>query len=289
MHQQQGLAAVNGTRLYYEVAGEGQPLVLVHGFSLDTRMWDAQFELLAQHYRVIRYDLRGFGKSALPSSASYAHHQDLKALLDHLGIAQAYLLGLSLGGAITLEFTLAYPELTHALILVDTVLWGFQWSAEQSAMDGAIWTRARESGVQAAKELWLDHPLFGPARKNPAAAPRLEQIVSDYSGWHLVHSDPGRAPDPPAARRLDQVHVPTLVIVGERDLPDFRRIADTCKQQIANARKVILPDAGHMSNMEAADRFNETVLGFLADIEPGAPYSSHNIAVAQGRGLGNQT
>jgi pimeloyl-ACP methyl ester carboxylesterase len=271
MHEQQGLAAVNGTRLYYEVAGEGQPLVLVHGFTLDTRMWDAQFEPLAHHYRVIRYDLRGFGKSALPTGESYAHYDDLKALLDHLGIAQAYLLGLSLGGAITLELTLAHPEITRALILVDTVLWGFHWSAKQSAEDAAIWTTARQSGVQAAKDLWLDHSLFGPARKNPAVASRLAQIVSDYSGWHLVHSDPGRVPDPPAARRLDQIRAPTLVIVGERDLPDFRRIADTCEQQIVNARKVILPGVGHMSNMEAADKFNETVLGFLANIEPGAP------------------
>ena len=271
MSEMQGFATVNGARLYYEVAGEGHPLVLVHGFSLDTRMWDAQFEMLAQHYRVIHYDLRGFGKSALPTGESYAHHDDLKVLLDHLGIAHAYLLGLSLGGAITVEFTLVYPQVTRALILVDTVLWGFQWSAEQSAMDGAIWAQARESGGQAAKELWLNHPLFGPARRNPAVASRLAQIVSDYSGWHFIHSDPGRAPDPPAARRLDQICVPTLVIVGERDLPDFRRIADTCEQQIVNAHKVILPDAGHMSNMEAADRFNETVLGFLANIEPGAP------------------
>jgi 3-oxoadipate enol-lactonase len=269
MLKQQGLATVNGTRLYYEVAGEGRPLVLVHGFTLDTRMWDAQFETLAQHYQVIRYDLRGFGKSALPTSESYAHSDDLKALLDYLGIARANLLGLSLGGAIIMELTLAYPELARALILVDTVLWGFQWSAEQSAMDGAIWTKAGESGVQAAKQLWLNHPLFEPARKNPAVALRLAEIVSDYSGWHFIHNDPGRVPDPPAARRLDQFNAPTLVMVGERDLPDFQRIADTCQQQIANARKVTLPNAGHMSNMEAPDRFNEAILSFLSDVERG--------------------
>jgi 3-oxoadipate enol-lactonase len=172
-----------------------------------------------------------------------------------------------LGGAIATELTLAYPEVTRALILADTVLWGVQWSAEQSAMDGAIWTKAGESGVQAAKELWLNHPLFEPARKNPAVASRLAEIVSDYSGWHFANNDPGRVPDPPAARCLSRINVPTLVIVGERDLPDFQRSADTCQQQIANAHKVTLSNAGHMSNMEAPDRFNEIVLSFLADVE----------------------
>lgn len=277
MHKQQGFAPVNGTRLYYEVAGEGHPLVLVHGFTLDTRMWDAQFETLAQHYRVISYDLRGFGKSALPTDESYAHHDDLKALLDHVGIASAYLLGQSLGGAIAINFALTFPKVTRALILVDTVLWGFQWSAEQSAIDGAIWTKASESGVQAAKDLWLKHPLFEPARKNPAVTSRLTQIVSDYSGWHFINNDPGRALDPPAAQRLGQVNAPTLVIVGERDLPDFQQIADTCQKQIANARKVTLPNVGHMSNMEAPDEFNKTVSSFLSDIELGAPSGSRTI------------
>lgn len=86
------------TRLFCEVAGMGQAVVLLHGFTLDLRMWDDQFLPLAQQFRVVRYDLRGFGRSALPTNAPYSHFEDLKALLDHLGIIQAHLVGLSKGG-----------------------------------------------------------------------------------------------------------------------------------------------------------------------------------------------
>lgn len=98
MQTQSGFAEVNGTRLYYEIAGSGRPLVLIHGMTLDTRMWDDQFEPLAAQYQVVRYDARGFGKSAVPTGESYAHTDDLKALLEYLDIAHAFILGLSMGG-----------------------------------------------------------------------------------------------------------------------------------------------------------------------------------------------
>ena len=92
------IAEVNGTRLYYEMSGSGDPIVLIHGFTFDVRMWDDQVQAFSQQYQVIRYDVRGFGRSALPTEQAYARVDDLKALLDHLGIAGAYLLGLSMGG-----------------------------------------------------------------------------------------------------------------------------------------------------------------------------------------------
>ena len=104
MKVEQDFVAANGTRLYYEAAGAGHPVVLLHGFTFDTTMWDDQFLPLAQHFRVIRYDMRGFGRSDLPGAESYSHVDDLKALLDHLGISQAHLVGLSKGGAIALDF-----------------------------------------------------------------------------------------------------------------------------------------------------------------------------------------
>src|SRR5690349_14993808 len=98
-----GVADVNGTRLFYEIAGAGPALVLLHGFSLDARMWDAQFAAFAQRYRVLRYDARGFGRSGVPGAEHYSHADDLHALLGHLGIAQAALIGFSLGGGIALN------------------------------------------------------------------------------------------------------------------------------------------------------------------------------------------
>ena len=265
MQTQTGFAEVNGTRLYYEVAGSGHPLVLIHGSTLDTRMWDNQFEPFAQHYTVVRYDVRGFGKSALPTGESYARPDDLKGLLDYLDIAHASVLGLSMGGGIAIEFALTYPQATDALILVDATLGGWPSSPEYAAFQNTVRVRAREAGVQAARDAWLSGPFFTPALENPAVAPRLVQIISDYAGGHWVHPYPIRELVPPAIQRLDTIRVPTLIIIGERDIPDFQAIADRLQQRIPNARKVVMPGVGHMANMEDSERFNAIVLDFLAE------------------------
>jgi len=265
MQKQTGVAEVNGTRLYYEVAGSGHPLVLIHGMSLDTRMWDAQFEPFAHHYQVVRYDARGFGKSALPTGGSYAHTDDLKALLEYLEIAHAFILGLSMGGGIAIDFALAHPEATDALLPVDSRLTGWQPAPEFAAFLRAVRLRAKEAGIEAARAVWLSSPAFMPALANPEVAPRLAQIIGDYSGWHWLNDNPLRALAPPAVQRLDTLRVPTLIIMGERDFPDCHAIADTLHQRIPKAQKVVIPRVRHMSNMEAPERFNALVLGFLAE------------------------
>src|SRR5579859_6499927 len=114
-----GFAQVNGTRLYYEMAGEGYPLVLMHGGIMDNTMWDDQFEAFAQRYRVIRYDLRGFGQSDLPDGPEpFSMSKDLRALLAFLSIDRANLLALSMAGSIAIDFTLDFPALVNALVLV---------------------------------------------------------------------------------------------------------------------------------------------------------------------------
>ncbi len=106
MQIDQGFADVNGAHLYYEIAGSGQPLVPIHGHTLDTRMWDDQFELFSQQFQVIRYDMRGYGKSVPQSHDSYAPADDLMALLKHLGLSHAHILGLSRGGGVAIDFAL---------------------------------------------------------------------------------------------------------------------------------------------------------------------------------------
>jgi pimeloyl-ACP methyl ester carboxylesterase len=228
-------------------------------------MWDDQFEAFAQHFRVVRYDMRGYGKSVPPTDESYSHTDDLKVLLEHLRIDRAHVFGQSRGGAVAIDFALAHPEATSALVLVDPVLAGHSWSQEATRTDGAVWETAAKSGVEAGKAQWLAHPVFAPAREKPEVATRLERIISDYSGWHLINADPVHYPDPPAAQRLHEISASTLVVVGERDPPDFLVIADTL-QQIPNARKVVLPGVGHMCNMESPSRFNEIVLDFLTEL-----------------------
>jgi pimeloyl-ACP methyl ester carboxylesterase len=246
-------------------------------------MWDEQFEVLAQMHRVVRYDVRGFGKSDVPMRQAYTHHEDLKALLDYLGIARAHVLGLSLGGAIAVDFSLAYPDVTTSLIAVDVSgLGGFPWPEELSRWFRSIYSAARSGDLGLAKGRWLDTGWFTPARRNPGVAARLRQIVGDYSGWHFTNDNPVARLDPPANERLGEIKVPTLVIVGELDLSFHNLpIAARLAQGIPRAREVIIPGVGHMTNMEAPDAFNKIVLSFLAEQgpEPDDPQVGHQSSV----------
>src|ERR1700680_2944693 len=152
-----GIAAVNGTHLYYEMAGNGPPVVLIHGHGLDTRMWDEQFEAFAHRYRVIRYDVRGFGRSEIPSATAFSDADDLRSLLEHVGAQTAHVIGLSMGGRIALHYALEYPAATRSLLLVDSALDGHKWSAQFVASSAAIEERARGAGVAAGNDMWLAH------------------------------------------------------------------------------------------------------------------------------------
>jgi 3-oxoadipate enol-lactonase len=259
----QGIANVNGTRLYYEISGTGHVVVFIHGFTLDTRMWDDQFEYFAQHFQVIRYDVRGFGQSAVPTEELYSHGDDLKALLDYLEIKQAYLVGQSMGGGVAIDFTLTYPEYVDALVLIDTVVSGFDGSAEGEARFALIWEEAGRGGIPAAKTSWLTHPFFTLAPSQPDVTARLAQIVENYSGWHFVNESHEHTLNPPAAQRLREIAIPTLAIVGQNDVPDFLQITDLIGQEVPQVRKIIIPNVGHMSNMEAPEAVNRAIIQFF--------------------------
>jgi pimeloyl-ACP methyl ester carboxylesterase len=259
---QQGYAAVEGTSLYYEVSGTGPAVVLLHGRGADHRMWADQVPLLARRYRVVNYDMRAFGKSPAGES-SYAHADDLAALLDYLGIDRAVPVGVSLGGGAAVNFAILYPQRVRGLVAVDSSLGGFGWSREFNAWMEAVQRTAVESGVEAAKSMYVDSLMFAGLASRPGASERLREIMKDYSGWHWVHEDRGRPLKPPAIERLGSIGVPTLVVVGELDAPDFHAIASILEREIPGARKVVLSGVGHVPNMEAPERFNDLLLEFL--------------------------
>lgn len=260
MPHKAGIAEVNGTHLQFEIAGSGHPLVLIHGFSLDGRMWDDQFFTFANNYRVLRYDMRGFGKSALPTTEEYSHVDDLVALLDHVGLPKAHLVGLSLGGRVAIDTAIAHPTRVASLVPVDTVLQGYKWTSDDA---GYIWKAAAELGVATAKQLWLEHPYFTPARRNPDVAYRLGNIIREYSGWHFVNQDPWRPLNPSALDQLHTITSPTKVLVGEKDLEDFHLITSVIKSKVQGSTSEVIADAGHMCNMEQPELFNKAVLSFL--------------------------
>ena len=267
MTQVVGMVAANNTQLYYERAGSGHALVLLHGFTLTTQMWDDQFALFARHYQTIRYDMRGSGRWGLPTEEPFTAVDDLRALLDVLGVNRTFVLGLSRGGSVAIDFALAYPERTCALVLVDPALRGWPWSEAFSQSMHELEITARTFGVEVARQRWLAHPLFLPAREQPELAERLAQIVANYTGWSWLYPSPEREVDLPETRPLEQIDVPTLLIIGERDIEEFQAIADHIACAVPHLTKLIVPGVGHMSNMEAPEAFNEAVLRFLKNMK----------------------
>ena len=268
---ERGVVNVNGARLAYECPGDGPAVAFIHGFTLDRRMWDDQFALFSERHRVLRHDLRGFGESSLPiTSEANTHGADLAALLDRLGIEHVALVALSMGGWIAIEFAQTYPERISALVLVDSTVRGFEYGPVQAATLERLYQLGREGRLAETKADWLQAPLFAYSQGLPAVKARLAEMVADYSGWHLQHDDPHPMLEPPSIPRLGEIAAPALVMVGEHDVDDFHVIADLLAERIPNARKIVLPHAGHMTNMDAPEAVNRAALAFLADAVPPA-------------------
>jgi pimeloyl-ACP methyl ester carboxylesterase len=262
--RESGYVDVDGGRLYYEVAGSGTPVVLLHAFTLDTRMWDDQVEALAREYRVIRYDARGFGKSSVPTPGQpYSHLDDLATLLARLDAHKPHLVGASMGGRFALDFAVTQPDVPRSIVVIDTVIGGWPWSRTWLEAYSPVIQAGKRGDVAAARAAWLALPLFAAARENAQVAARLKQMVDDYSGWHFVHPDPERRIVPPALSQLGKVRAPTLAIVGDRDLRDFHLMSEAVERQIANARRLGIAGAGHLASMEAPDVVNRALRAFF--------------------------
>ena len=271
---QTGFVETNGTKLYYETMGEGHPLVLLHGGYMDRRMWDDHFAIFSQNYQVIRYDIRGFGKSALPQ-VPYADWQDLFNLFTFLDVEKVYLLGLSLGGVIALDFILMYPEMVDALILVGSPVPGYpvelMFTQEQLEQQIQRWTpfnQARlERDIPAMIELLMDDETLVPSSRYPTARQRVRDNLSEYSFAWVLDPAPKQELVPPAYNRLTDIHIPTLIIVGAEDHFQLQKSADKLEQDITGARRVMISETNHMPNMEKPEEFNGIVYDFLKSLK----------------------
>jgi len=244
-----------GGELYYEVEGDGIPVVLVHGFALDARLWDEQMPALADVATVVRYDARGFGRSTRDADTPYSHAGDLWLLLDHLGIDSAVLVGLSMGGRTVVEATLAAPDRVRALVLLDALLEGVPWDPDSENGFREVGRGLRTGGLDAARAALLRHGFFAPAQRDPDVAHRIAEMVAGYSGVNWTSPDP-HLPHPNSIELLETIAAPTTVIVGELDVPCFLEMSRVLADRIPNARRVTVQDVGHMVNMEAPEKVN---------------------------------
>lgn len=259
---------VGGAKLYYQDAGAGHPLVLIHGGLVDSGMWDDQFEVLAAHYRVIRYDLRWFGRSTA-SEVEYSNIEDLFQLLTQLQIEKAFLVGLSLGGSIALDFTLEHPEIVDALILVGAGVSGDTQgiSSDVQGMYEELLKAYGDQDLARAVEVTLRMWTDGPKRTAEEVEPEVRERIRMMSEKNLAAR--ARRPsgiDPPAISRLAEVEVPTLVMVGELDNLMMQDLADRLVNEIRKATKVTIPRAAHHPNMERPDEFNSILLNFFGEL-----------------------
>jgi pimeloyl-ACP methyl ester carboxylesterase len=259
-----GFADVREPLLYYEEKGSGPPLVLIHGGALGRRMWDEQFDVFSKNYRVIRYDVRGFGKSATPTRP-YSHVQDLHDLLCFLKISEAYVVGLSLGSMIAVDFALTHPEMTSALVLAGPAVNGFAWNPVDEKQARKAIRLAVNGENDSALDALMQDPYLATAAQRPDLAPRMRAMATDNLQSMLTSSILERPMRPAAIKRLKEIHAPTLVIIGTRDVADSQKNAELLKSQVPNCQRVDIEGSGHLVNLEKPKEFDAAVLAFLAE------------------------
>jgi len=262
-------ADVPGARLVYDKSGFGAPVVFLHGGLLDRRQWDGQFEFFARKYCAIRYDMRSSGQSETsPSTEPFTHHEDLFHFLHALKIQNVTLVGLS-NYAIALDFTIAYPKLVEKLVLVSPGLRGYEphdpWvKTKFAAMIESLGRQNLNDAVEVFLTMWVDGPRRTPAEVNPHVRERVREMVT--RAFRLSRLAPNcKGLEPPAAGRLSEVHVPTLVVLGENDSPDIHAIGHLIHQGVVGSRLVKIRGVGHTLVMERPDEFNRVVADFLRD------------------------
>src|SRR5215467_1420133 len=156
----ENLLQLNGTSLHVVQEGQGEPIVFMHGFGLDHRMWEKQTTALRDHFAIINFDLRGFGKSAIPNEgSSYSHEEDYLSILRHYGFDRAHVVGLSMGGRFALRCAMSCPQAVSSLILLDPAIDGHVWSESWQTAWSKM-TSAAKASIEKARELWMTHSLF---------------------------------------------------------------------------------------------------------------------------------
>jgi pimeloyl-ACP methyl ester carboxylesterase len=243
----------DGVQLYYEAHGEGPALLLTHGFSATCQMWKGQIDVLAPHFTVITWDMRGHGQSDYPADlTAYSEEAtvaDIAALLDQVGAQSAVIGGLSLGGYMSLAFHRSHPERTRALLIVDTG-------------PGYKNVEAREGWNRNAIARAERYEREGLGDLSAASAEVRDAHHRDATGLARAARGMLTQRDPRVIESLPDIRVPSLIVVGENDTP-FLAASDYMAARIPGAKKVVIPNAGHAANIDNPDAFNEALTAFL--------------------------
>ena len=259
-----------GVHFHAELAGRGDAVAMLHGFLVDSGQWDEEFGALADDHRVLRYDLRGFGRSSMPD-APFSHHDDLANVLDASGIQRTALIGCSGGAGTAFDFALAQPERVSALALIGAGYWGYYATRTPEAL--AFWAAVQSGDPAALLETSLRAFLDGPRRAPEQTRGDARRRIAAMSEWNFGREDGywknaslQRNPHIPAPERLAELRMPVLLIVGEEDQPEVIELSERLAAGLPDARLVRVPDAGHHVNIERPDLVLPLLRVFLAEV-----------------------
>lgn len=256
-----GYVLVDGGKLFYELAGEGENIVLLHDGMVNREIWDEQFPLLAKTYRVVRYDRRGYGKSSDPE-VKYSHIEDLNQLFIQLNIDKAIIFGMSSGGRLAIDFTLTYPEKVNGLVLVGAVVSGFGYTSHMQTRGGHFDPQKFTDPVKVNEYFIMDDP-YEIYSENTSAKERVMRLLPNLARENRVPTQP---PTKVAVRSLSDINVPALILVGEYDIPDVHAHAGAINAGISSSRREIIPRSGHLIPIEQPVLFNEAIMNFLSKL-----------------------
>jgi 3-oxoadipate enol-lactonase len=262
---------VGGSKLYYQECGSSpQTVLLIHDGVVHSAVWDDVWPEFCQHFHTIRYDRRGYGQSAA-ATAPYYEIDDILALLRHLKVERTVLVGSSHGGQLSIDFTLAHPEMVQQLVLVGAVVGGMPYSEQFLKRGQKVWGALNPKDPAAsAQTIAKDQYLI--ASGNDAARKRLVDLLT-AAPQDATHPEPV-LPVKPALPRLDEIHVPTLILIGDADIPDVHVHAGAIEAGIENSRLVVVEGTGHLMYLEKPADFTRIVVGFIEQnvhSSPGSP------------------
>lgn len=265
-----GFLEIGNAKIYYEEKGTGTPFVMIHGGFIDRRMWDDQFEYFSKNYRVIRYDVRNHG-STTSGAEMYTYYDDMNEIFEKLNIDKAIVMGLSMGGIITIDFAITHPEKTIAIIPVSTGISGYVptdtvWVNFNNNLNIAFQNNDSENAIEYMLKTWTDGPTRSPQQMNKEIREKVKIMLKNtYVNWNS--SVKQKRLSPPAIDRLAEIKVPVLTIYGDIDVQGIKELADKITKDIPGAKKSIIKNAAHMVNMEFPNEFNETVEKFLNELK----------------------
>jgi proline-specific peptidase len=280
-NMEERFAEVNGIKICYEVNGKGEPLILVHGFGAKKEVWIAQFEPLAEHFKVIRFDNRGAGKSDRPNEpyTMDMFADDTAALMDYLDIEKAHILGWSLGGMIVQQFAVKYPERIKRIVLINTLP---KWPGDKKGLK--MYEKSQIEGyhrkMEDPKAAYFEGARMGFYRKfrkemenNPE-----KEYYGLFSAEDLIRISTLRPSRPQDIKnqahalgtydvfdKLPQIEKETLILAAEKDRQTPKSMNKLIHEQLPNSELIVIKKAGHESPREKAPQVNQNIIDFLQD------------------------